>query len=73
MRAAEDAKEAMQGIFLSERKIDVHYSLPKEEEEKARCDRTKNQVNRINKNQLRQLIRRIRVLCFTHLRIPTPN
>jgi hypothetical protein len=34
----------MQGVFLSERKIDVHYSLPKEEEEKARCDRTKNQV-----------------------------
>lgn len=73
MRAAEDAKEAMQGIFLSERKIDVHYSLPKEEEEKARCDRTKNQVNGITKNQLRQLIRRIRVLCFIHLRIPTPN
>jgi hypothetical protein len=34
----------MQGVFLSDRKIDVHYSLPKEEEEKARCDRTKNQV-----------------------------
>ncbi|KAI8368872.1 hypothetical protein EDC96DRAFT_441073, partial [Choanephora cucurbitarum] len=43
VRAAEEAKHAMQGTYLSDRKIDVHYSLPKEEEEKARCDRTKNQ------------------------------
>ncbi|KAI8890132.1 hypothetical protein K501DRAFT_319850 [Backusella circina FSU 941] len=43
VRAAEDAKESMQGIFLSDRKIDVHYSLPKEEEEKSKCDRNKNQ------------------------------
>ncbi|KAI8982310.1 hypothetical protein BDF20DRAFT_463588 [Mycotypha africana] len=43
VRAAERAKHALQGTYLAERKIDVHYSLPKEEEEKARCDRTKNQ------------------------------
>ncbi|KAI8637912.1 hypothetical protein BD408DRAFT_423759 [Parasitella parasitica] len=43
VRAAEEAKTNMQGIFLSDRKIDVHYSLPKEEEERAKCDRTKNQ------------------------------
>jgi hypothetical protein len=34
----------MQGVTLRDRQIDVHYSLPKEEEEKAKCDRTKNQV-----------------------------
>lgn len=34
----------MQGVILRDRQIDVHYSLPKEEEEKAKCDRTKNQV-----------------------------
>lgn len=44
VRAAEEAKINMQGVFLSDRKIDVHYSLPKEEEERARCDKTKNQV-----------------------------
>ncbi|KAL7327844.1 hypothetical protein PS15p_206213 [Mucor circinelloides] len=43
VRAAEEAKMNMQGVFLSDRKIDVHYSLPKEEEERAKCDRTKNQ------------------------------
>lgn len=43
VRAAEEAKISMQGVFLSDRKIDVHYSLPKEEEERAKCDRTKNQ------------------------------
>ncbi|CEP10888.1 hypothetical protein [Parasitella parasitica] len=43
VRAAEEAKTNMQGVFLSDRKIDVHYSLPKEEEERAKCDRTKNQ------------------------------
>jgi hypothetical protein len=43
VRAAEEAKRAMQDIYLKDRKIDVHYSLPKEEEEKAKCDRTKNQ------------------------------
>lgn len=44
IRAARRAKEATQGMVLRGRKIDVHYSLPKEEEENAKCDRTKNQV-----------------------------
>ncbi|KAI9484472.1 hypothetical protein BDB00DRAFT_134806 [Zychaea mexicana] len=43
IRAAERAKEATQGMFLANRRIDVHYSLPKEEEENAKCDRSKNQ------------------------------
>ncbi|KAI9251784.1 hypothetical protein BDA99DRAFT_563490 [Phascolomyces articulosus] len=43
IRAAEKAKDATQGMFLANRRIDVHYSLPKEEEENAKCDRTKNQ------------------------------
>ncbi|KAI8140265.1 hypothetical protein BJV82DRAFT_715796 [Fennellomyces sp. T-0311] len=43
IRAAENAKESTQGMFLANRRIDVHYSLPKEEEENAKCDRTKNQ------------------------------
>lgn len=34
----------MQNTELNGRKIDVHYSLPKEEERKAKCDRDKNQV-----------------------------
>ncbi|KAF7726661.1 hypothetical protein EC973_008535 [Apophysomyces ossiformis] len=43
VRASETAKDEMQGAVLNNRKIDVHYSLPKEEEENTRCDRTKNQ------------------------------
>ncbi|KAG2220605.1 hypothetical protein INT45_002627 [Circinella minor] len=43
IRSAEKAKDATQGMFLANRRIDVHYSLPKEEEENAKCDRTKNQ------------------------------
>ncbi|KAG0169353.1 hypothetical protein DFQ29_009731 [Apophysomyces sp. BC1021] len=43
VRASESAKDDMQGAILNNRKIDVHYSLPKEEEENTRCDRTKNQ------------------------------
>jgi len=43
IRAAEQAKLAMQNTELNGRKIDVHYSLPKEEERKAKCDRDKNQ------------------------------
>jgi hypothetical protein len=35
----------MQNTELNGRKIDVHYSLPKEEERKAKCDADKNQVN----------------------------
>ena len=34
----------MQNTELNGRQIDVHYSLPKEEERKAKCDRDKNQV-----------------------------
>ncbi|KAL9556356.1 hypothetical protein MBANPS3_001907 [Mucor bainieri] len=45
VRAAEEAKINMQGVVLSDRKIDVHYSLPKEEEERAKCDRSKNQAS----------------------------
>jgi hypothetical protein len=44
IRAAEQAKLAMQNTELNGRNIDVHYSLPKEEERKAKCDRDKNQV-----------------------------
>ncbi|KAG1446473.1 hypothetical protein G6F56_009559 [Rhizopus delemar] len=43
VRCSENAKNEMQGTTLCDRQIDVHYSLPKEEEEKAKCDRTKNQ------------------------------
>ncbi|KAG2188871.1 hypothetical protein INT44_004011 [Umbelopsis vinacea] len=43
IRAAEQAKLAMQNTDLNGRKIDVHYSLPKEEERKAKCDADKNQ------------------------------
>ncbi|KAG1451111.1 hypothetical protein G6F46_002822 [Rhizopus delemar] len=43
VRCSEAAKNEMQGVTLRDRQIDVHYSLPKEEEEKAKCDRTKNQ------------------------------
>ncbi|KAJ2963486.1 hypothetical protein NQZ79_g1569 [Umbelopsis isabellina] len=43
IRSAEEAKLAMQNTELNGRKIDVHYSLPKEEERKAKCDRDKNQ------------------------------
>ncbi|RUS31711.1 hypothetical protein BC938DRAFT_477245 [Jimgerdemannia flammicorona] len=43
IRAAEKAKQEMQGSDLAGRKIDVHFSLPKEEEENQKCDRDKNQ------------------------------
>ncbi|KAH8556256.1 hypothetical protein BGW37DRAFT_462559 [Umbelopsis sp. PMI_123] len=43
IRSAEQAKLAMQNTELNGRKIDVHYSLPKEEERKAKCDGDKNQ------------------------------
>ncbi|KAI8369566.1 uncharacterized protein BYT42DRAFT_503276, partial [Radiomyces spectabilis] len=43
LRAAEDAKKAMQNGVFHGRHIDVHYSLPKEEEVNSACDRTKNQ------------------------------
>ncbi|CAI2162719.1 3578_t:CDS:10 [Funneliformis geosporum] len=43
IRAAEKAKVEMQNYEFGGRKIDVHYSLPKENEEMIYCDRDKNQ------------------------------
>ncbi|CAG8461694.1 2458_t:CDS:10 [Rhizophagus irregularis] len=43
IRAAEKAKVEMQNYEFGGRKIDVHYSLPKENEELIYCDRDKNQ------------------------------
>ncbi|KAG0143006.1 hypothetical protein CROQUDRAFT_205473 [Cronartium quercuum f. sp. fusiforme G11] len=44
VRAATMAKERLQGTDLSGRPIDVHYSLPKDNELEKRCDRDKNQA-----------------------------
>lgn len=46
LRAAEKAKREMQEFDLNGRKIDIHFSLPKEDmnQEEDKCDRTKNQV-----------------------------
>ncbi|KAI7885086.1 hypothetical protein K492DRAFT_182030 [Lichtheimia hyalospora FSU 10163] len=43
IRAAEHAKQQTQGAQLCGRKIDVHYSLPKEEDQHSKCGRTSNQ------------------------------
>ncbi|CAG8506916.1 6063_t:CDS:10 [Funneliformis caledonium] len=43
IRASEKAKVEMQNYEFGGRKIDVHYSLPKENEEMIYCDRDKNQ------------------------------
>ncbi|KAG8969728.1 hypothetical protein FRC03_001073 [Tulasnella sp. 419] len=43
LRAAEKAREQLQGMEISNRPIDVHYSLPREHEIAQRCDRDKNQ------------------------------
>lgn len=43
LQAAERAKDAMHGFRVKEREIDVHYSLPKDSEMNAACDRDKNQ------------------------------
>ncbi|KDN43553.1 hypothetical protein K437DRAFT_151639 [Tilletiaria anomala UBC 951] len=43
IRAAEAAKAAMQDFEFNGRKLDIHYSLPKEEDQQKRCDRDKNQ------------------------------
>ncbi|KAG9010322.1 hypothetical protein FRB94_010672 [Tulasnella sp. JGI-2019a] len=43
LRAAQRAKERLQGMDVSGRAIDVHYSLPREHELSQRCDREKNQ------------------------------
>lgn len=44
VRAATMAKEQLQGSEVSGRPIDVHYSLPKDNELERRCDRDKNQA-----------------------------
>lgn len=44
LRAATMAKEKLQGTDVSGRPIDVHYSLPKDNELERRCDRDKNQA-----------------------------
>lgn len=44
LRAALMAKDRLQDAALSGRKIDVHYSLPRDIDMKKPCDRTMNQV-----------------------------
>ncbi|KAF8504288.1 hypothetical protein BU17DRAFT_58208 [Hysterangium stoloniferum] len=43
LRAAERARERLQGSEISGRPIDVHYSLPRGDEQQQECDRDKNQ------------------------------
>ncbi|GJJ13433.1 hypothetical protein Clacol_007687 [Clathrus columnatus] len=43
LRAAERARERLQGSEISGRPIDVHYSLPRGDEQNQECDRDKNQ------------------------------
>ncbi|KAL7409413.1 hypothetical protein BDY24DRAFT_220006 [Mrakia frigida] len=43
VRAAEQAKEGLQGTQMANRAIDVHYSLPRAEEASQVCDADKNQ------------------------------
>ncbi|EJD54479.1 hypothetical protein AURDEDRAFT_141332 [Auricularia subglabra TFB-10046 SS5] len=43
LRAAERTRERLQGAELAGRPIDVHYSLPRADEQNGRCDRDKNQ------------------------------
>ncbi|KZT56120.1 hypothetical protein CALCODRAFT_497815 [Calocera cornea HHB12733] len=43
LRAAERARDRLQGTDISGRPIDVHYSLPRENETNSRCDKEKNQ------------------------------
>ncbi|EJU02821.1 hypothetical protein DACRYDRAFT_115785 [Dacryopinax primogenitus] len=43
LRAAERARDRLQGTDIAGRPIDVHYSLPRENETNSRCDREKNQ------------------------------
>lgn len=42
-RAAEQAKLHMHGRMIVGRQIDVHYSLPRDEDQQQHCDRDKNQ------------------------------
>ncbi|CAG8660739.1 3456_t:CDS:2, partial [Paraglomus occultum] len=44
IRASEKAKKELQGCELGSRKIDVHYSLPKDDDDTVYCDGEKNQV-----------------------------
>lgn len=45
MRSAEKARDELQNMIISDRQIDVHFSLPKEADlESKACDREKNQV-----------------------------
>ncbi|CAD6907863.1 unnamed protein product, partial [Tilletia controversa] len=43
IRAAEQAKSMLHGTPISGRPLDIHYSLPREEEQSQHCDRDKNQ------------------------------
>ncbi|WVQ81791.1 hypothetical protein IAT38_003916 [Cryptococcus sp. DSM 104549] len=43
LRAAERARDGMHGTQLGRRPIDVHYGLPRPEEQEGRCDADKNQ------------------------------
>ncbi len=43
LRAAERAKAGMMNYLVNGRNINVHFSLPKDEDQSQRCDRTKNQ------------------------------
>ncbi|WVO16675.1 hypothetical protein L204_104355 [Cryptococcus depauperatus] len=43
LRSAQRARDAMHGLQLSRRPIDVHYSLPRTEEISTACDQDKNQ------------------------------
>ena len=42
-RAAESAKKQLNGRLFVGRALDVHFSLPKEEDQQQHCDRDKNQ------------------------------
>ncbi|KAK8847513.1 hypothetical protein IAR55_005371 [Kwoniella newhampshirensis] len=43
LRAAERARDGMHGHHIGKRSIDVHYSLPRADDQKGDCDREKNQ------------------------------
>ncbi|GAC98550.1 hypothetical protein PHSY_006144 [Pseudozyma hubeiensis SY62] len=43
LRSARDAMLAMKGALFGGRPINIHYSLPREEDKAQRCDRDKNQ------------------------------
>lgn len=43
IRAAEQAKAMLHGMQITGRPLDIHFSLPREEEQNQHCDREKNQ------------------------------